>query len=228
LRIDRKNLLDQTVEAIRDDILRGVLSPGERLTELSLAESLGSRRSTLRAALLELEKEGFVTRSRYSSWSVSSLSEKEIWEVYSFRGALEGLAARTLANGITQEKRDVLSTAYEVMRAAEDTGTESSRVEADLHFHHTIVRLSDHALLLSQYDILRHKVEWIYRWSERQSPRRIQLPGWHQPLFKAILAGDAAAAEAAIQALTKASYEDDIADLKGRARHKAGRDGKMA
>ncbi len=213
MKIDRKSLLDQTAETLRQGIVQGVLRPGARLTEIGLAEEMDSRRSTVRAALLELEKEGFVQRTRYSSWAVSPLNEKSVREIYSFRGALEGLAARLLAKSLTDQKRNALREAHQLLDAAEASGSETERVEADLRFHRAIVGLSGHDLLQQQYEILLHKIEWIYRWSERQSPRRIQLTEWHRPVLEAILSGDPDRAEGAIRALTDASLADDLADM---------------
>lgn len=221
MKIERKSLLDQTVETLRRGIVHGELQPGARLTEIGLAEEMDSRRSTVRAALLELEKEGLVQRTRYSAWAVSPLTKKIIWEIYTYRGALEGLASRLLAKSLNDKKRVSLSDSYKLLSDAEATGTETIRVEADLRFHRTIVSLSEHELLLQQYEILLHKIEWIYRWSERRSPHRIQLTDWHRPVFDAILAGDPDRAEKAIRALTDASLADDLADLNGLLKQQA-------
>ena len=98
---------------------------------------MDSRRSTVRSALLELEKEGMVQRTPYSSWAVPALTQTFIWEIYTFRGAVEGLAAE-LVPEINDEKRNKLESAYAALNEAETSGAEAARVEADLHFHRTI------------------------------------------------------------------------------------------
>src|SRR5262245_31975947 len=53
----------QTVKAllaIRELILEGVLAPGKRISELSVAERTGISRTPIRAALQRLEEEGLI------------------------------------------------------------------------------------------------------------------------------------------------------------------------
>ena len=221
MKIERKSLLDQTVDSLRRGIIHGELAPGTRLTEISLADEMDSRRSTVRSALLELEKEGMVQRTPYSSWAVPALTQTFIWEIYTFRGAVEGLAAGLVAKSLNDEKRNKLESAYAALNEAETSGAEAARVEADLHFHRTIVKLSGHSLLQQQYEVLLHKIEWIYRWSERRSPHRIHLTDWHRPVLNAILSGNPLEAENAIKALTAASLADDLTDLNDQLKQQA-------
>jgi len=220
MKIERKSLLDATLEALRRAIVQGDLPPASRLTEERLAGELDSGRSTVRAALLELEQEGLVQRTRYSAWAVAALTPKAIWEIYSFRGALEGLAARIVARTLDEAKRRALVMAHEQLEAAQ-AGDESRRLEADLAFHRTVVELAGHALLARQYAVLLHKIEWVWRWSDRLSPGRIELSPWHRPALEALLSGDPDRAEAAMRALTEASLADDLADLAGLQQQRA-------
>lgn len=219
MKVERKSLVEASVETLRIEIVRGRFRPGTRLTEMKLAEEMGIGRSTVRAALLELEKDDLVVRSPYSAWAVPELTARVIWEVYTLRGALEGLAARILASQLDTGKRKALLDAYQRLEAAE--GGSTDRVEADLDFHRIIVQLADHERLTRQYEILSHKIEWVYRWSEEQSPRRIDLPDWHKPILDAILDTDPERAERAMRALTDASLTADLVDLEGKQTKRA-------
>ena len=221
MRIVKSNLLDAAVSSLRSEILSGRYAPGARLTEIGLAAEMGIGRSTVRAALLELEKDDLVQRSRYSAWSVAELNPKVIWEVYTLRGALEGLAARIVARRLSADGRSALAAAYARLQEAEAGNDAAFRVEADLSFHRTIVELSGHERLLRDYRILSHKIEWIYRWSEQRAPARIELPDWHKPILEAILAGDADGAERAIRTIIEASLGEDLAELATASKQRA-------
>lgn len=213
VKVARKNLLDGTIETLRAEIIACRLPPGSRLTEIGLAAEMAMGRSTVRSALLQLEKEDLVRRARYSAWSVADLTPEVIWEVYTLRGALEGLAARILAARLDADSRAELLSAYAALETAEAGGGTDARVTADLAFHRAVVTLSGHQRLAREYGVLAHKIEWIYRWSEGQAPGRIVLPDWHKPVLDSILAGDPDAAERSIRSLTASSLGDDLADL---------------
>ena len=53
-------LREVVFRAIRENILKGELKPGERLMEIQLAEKLGVSRTPIREALRKLELEGLV------------------------------------------------------------------------------------------------------------------------------------------------------------------------
>lgn len=80
-------------DTLRDYILSGEVAPGERLTEIALAEQLGVARATLRTALHRLTSEGIVVQTPYTGWHVASLSAQDVWEIWTLRGSLESLAA---------------------------------------------------------------------------------------------------------------------------------------
>jgi GntR family transcriptional regulator of vanillate catabolism len=85
------------LQKIRDLILQGVLASGERLTEAGLAERLGSSRTPIRQALPSLAKEGLLVATGKRGFAVRSFSAQECLDAIRLRAALEGLAARSLA-----------------------------------------------------------------------------------------------------------------------------------
>lgn len=56
----RRLLTDDVYERLRDDIVRGRLTGGQRIHDLKLAEQLGFSRATIRTALLRLTQLGLV------------------------------------------------------------------------------------------------------------------------------------------------------------------------
>src|SRR5690606_27479003 len=123
-------------------------------------------------------------------WSVRDVSEKELWETYTLRGALEGLAARLVAAAVDETIEAGITAAFERLQSAQSGKDGAERVDADLNFHRTIVNLAGHASLTRQYFGLSNKMEWLYRWSETHWPSRIDLTSWHRPIVEAILARD--------------------------------------
>lgn len=85
------------VDRLRQSIISGELSAGERLVEFTIAEQFGVSRVPVREALRQLESEGFVTSERYRGATVSSTSTRDTVELMQVRRGLEVLAARQAA-----------------------------------------------------------------------------------------------------------------------------------
>lgn len=213
MKIDKLSFVDRAAAQLRNEIVHGRLLPAERLTEIVLSERLGTGRGTVRAALSILESEELIVRQPYSGWSVRDVSEKELWETYTLRGALEGLAARLVAAAVDETIEAGIAAAFERLQSAQSGKDGAERVDADLNFHRTIVNLAGHASLTRQYFGLSNKMEWLYRWSETHWPSRIDLTSWHRPIVEAILARDPLAAERAVQVHGEASLADDLRDF---------------
>jgi GntR family transcriptional regulator, vanillate catabolism transcriptional regulator len=82
---------------IREMILRGKLTPGQRLAEAPLAELLGMSRTPVRQALPVLAQEGLVSEHETRGYIVRGFSSADIFDALDIRGVLEGLAARRVA-----------------------------------------------------------------------------------------------------------------------------------
>lgn len=85
------------VQTLREKILAGELSPGQRLVEAQLAQSLGVSRTPLRYALSVLSSEGLLDRSGARGYIVRRFSVRDVLNAIDVRGVLEGLAARAVA-----------------------------------------------------------------------------------------------------------------------------------
>jgi DNA-binding GntR family transcriptional regulator len=214
--VQRRSSVEAVVEAIRTAIIHGEMSPGERITEMNLAAEINIGRSTVRTALLELEKDELVVRKPYSAWAVAELTSKDIEEIYSLRQVLEQLAIELMIENHDPAKVSKLKQAFSVLIDAEKGNADVDRPDADLSFHRTIVQLSGHTRLIKTYESLLQKVEWVYRWSERLHPRAIDLVEWHRPIYEALLAGDAKAAAAATKRNYSSASSSDIQTLKER------------
>jgi GntR family transcriptional regulator of vanillate catabolism len=82
---------------IREMILRGKLAPGQRLAEAPLAAMLGMSRTPVRQALPVLAREGLLQEHETRGYIVRGFSIADILDALDVRGALEGLAARRVA-----------------------------------------------------------------------------------------------------------------------------------
>src|SRR5215467_3429605 len=87
----------RVIVRIREMILHGELAPGERVREVELASKLGVSRTPVRESLPILAEEGVLTQLDTRGFVVRAFTPQEIMDAIDVRGALEGLAARMLA-----------------------------------------------------------------------------------------------------------------------------------
>ena len=89
--------LSEAVVRIREMILRGRLIPGQRVAEAPLADQLGMSRTPVRQALPLLAQEGLLTEHDTRGYAVRTFTAADIIDAIDVRGALEGIAARRVA-----------------------------------------------------------------------------------------------------------------------------------
>jgi DNA-binding GntR family transcriptional regulator len=195
LKLSKRRLDRQAADVLREQILSGRFGPGFRLVEATLAGRLGVSRGTVRAALSELAHEGLVAQVAYTKWMVPEISAEDAWELYTLRGSLEGLAARLATERRTPESMATLARAYERLAAAVASERRSNVAAADLALHKTIVGITGHRRLIAQYKLIEQQVRHYIATSNAQIYDLHQILDEHEPIVKAIAAGEAERAE---------------------------------
>jgi len=186
----------QATENLRDFILSGALAPGARLTEEALAEQMGIARSTLRTALNRLSAEGIVCKIPYCGWKVAELAAADVWELWTLRGALEGLAARLLVENADKAALARLQSAFTALQSACHKGQLRAICDSDLALHRCMVEGAGHLRLLSQYHLVEQQVRLFITCCnafELEEGEDIVLQ--HTPMMQAILQGNSTLAE---------------------------------
>jgi len=140
----------QTLKALRgarDLVLSGAFGPGERLSEVSVAERLGISRTPLRAALARLEQEGLLELIPSGGYAVRSFTFEEVFDSIELRGVMEGTAARLAAErGVKSAKlraiNAILVSLDNIVIAGPDRMDFDHYVELNAEFHTTLAGLS--------------------------------------------------------------------------------------
>ncbi|WP_339384109.1 GntR family transcriptional regulator [Gloeocapsopsis crepidinum] len=195
LTIVHRSLEVQAADAIREEILSGILPPGSRLLEIELSERLNLSRGTIRSALQQLTYEGLVEQFPYRGCAVSGLSSRDAWELYTLRNALEGLAAKLIAESITPAKTKILHTKLQQLVKATKLGKWQELAETDFALHKTIIELSEHQRLQQQYKIVEQQIRLYIVSCNAIHPDLDEIRLQHESLVDAICSGNAEVAE---------------------------------
>jgi GntR family transcriptional regulator of vanillate catabolism len=92
---------EMVVERLREVILRGELSPGDKLHQEALAEQLGVSRTPLRTALAALTDAGLVIYESNRGYRVREFSPGQIRAAFIVRAEIEALACTVAASNMT-------------------------------------------------------------------------------------------------------------------------------
>ncbi|MFC5952571.1 GntR family transcriptional regulator [Pseudonocardia lutea] len=143
LRIERPHEMvrNQLFRVIRQAILDGILSPGEKLTERRLIELTGTSRTSIREALRQLQAAGLVETSVSRGVQVVTLTTKDVLEIYEVRQALESQA---IANFTERADQALVEEACALIQPFENREQTRETVE---RFEALILRGSGNELL---------------------------------------------------------------------------------
>ncbi len=125
-------LSTRIADELRQAILTGELSPGERIRQEELAEQFGASRIPVREALRILVTDGLVNMVSNSGAWVSSLTQDECSEQYQIRERLEPLLLRYNLLSLTAEDLTRATDLVESMKNAPDL---EAFMRLDREFH---------------------------------------------------------------------------------------------
>lgn len=183
-------LRELVCETIRQAIVDGVFSPGERLMEIQLADEMGVSRTPVREAIRKLELEGFVVMIPRRGTYVADISIKDINEVYEIRTSLEVLAAGLAAERISDEELETMQRLLvEIGQHIEDGNIEKI-VEIDTAFHDVLYKASRNKRLAGIINNLREQITVIRRRSMMYPGRLQNTMEEHRILVDSIAAHD--------------------------------------
>ena len=190
-------------DQIREAILAGAFSPGERINEVHLSRSLGVSRTPTRAALHALAAEGLVDYAHNRGFTVREFPLHAVLDAYQIRATLEGLACRFAAErGLNSDQRLAMENA---LRDGDAILLHDPLTEADLAayrdinvaFHDTILAAAQNRMLTESVRMTlnmpgsthRHIVSFVHKDVRRRHDD-------HHRLYELILAGQGWRAEA--------------------------------
>lgn len=185
-----KPLRELVCENIRQAIIDGTFSPGERLMEIQLADEMGVSRTPVREAIRKLELEGFVVMIPRRGTYVADISIRDITEIYEIRTCLDVLSAGLAAERITDEELEALNRLLvEIGQYIAENNMEKI-VEADTAFHDILYQASRNERLRSIINNLREQLTGIRGRSMSYPGRLVETMGEHRALVDSIAARD--------------------------------------
>ncbi|WP_219845121.1 GntR family transcriptional regulator [Leucobacter massiliensis] len=191
---------DVVADRLREAITSGQLLPGQKLTEVALAEQLGTSRAPVREALRQLEQEGLVVSYPYRGTEVLGVSQEEIEHVLvPIRISLEQYAFRKAAERLDADSVAELESFIAMMAAAAAAGDDSALADADVRFHDAVVSLSGQPHCLQIWRSIQPRVRAYFRRDAGHYADASVVAEQHRRLLAALRAGDEPELEAEVE-----------------------------
>ena len=214
----RRPLADAVSDALREAITDGMLAPGTRLREVSLARHFTVSATPVREALRRLEREGLVEADPHRGAAVAALRPEEIVDLYEVHEVLECRAVRRAAEA---EHRD-LARLEALLAEAEGVLSGPDHVafnRLDLAFHRALNGLGGNAPLAELIEQVHRRIQGVRLRSAGHLPGRPALShAQHLALLEAVRRRDAEQAEGLARAHIR-SVRDAVVGVLADAAH---------
>ncbi|WP_405989628.1 GntR family transcriptional regulator [Streptomyces sp. NBC_00986] len=189
----------QAYDGLRSLLLSGSVEPGTRLTEADLTRMFNVSRSTMRAVLVRLTQEGYVTSEVNRGVRTRSFSVEEAADILEARETLESALAGKAAERATDEEIAQLRATLREMEDCKARGDQAAYSRGNRLFHQQVKQAAHQQTLAKAYDTLLYPlVMRQYRNLSAPHPRAGSLEE-HQAILLAIVTRNPDAAVAAMR-----------------------------
>jgi DNA-binding GntR family transcriptional regulator len=193
-----KSLIRLIAEKLKEAILAGKLTPGEKLAAEKLAVLLKVSQVPLREALRQLATEGYVTFLPNNEVIVSKPTIEDSEDHYMIASALEGLAARLAVQRAQGDEIARLRELHQLLKESYQKRDLPGYIEANSHFHRFIAEIARNERLYRMIDQLRQEIQKT-RLLAFKLPGRLELSmREHDQIVDAFVKGNPELAEAAV------------------------------
>ena len=189
---------DTLRDVLEEEILMGVLKPGDRLEEPALAARFGVSRTPIREALLHLSAAGLIEHRARRGTFVARIGPRRLMEMFEVMAELEAMCATRAARRATEAEIAALRQAHEACRTAAGAGDVDGYYYANETFHERLRAASHNGFLIEQADALQKRLKPYRRLQPRARDRVATSFDEHEAVLAAIEAG---APEAAAEAM---------------------------
>lgn len=190
LPLRRPSLRDQALAVIRQALVAGEIRPGAIYSASGMATKLGTSNAPVREAMLTLVNQGVMEVVPNRGFRITTVTDKDLDEVYQLRLLLEVPAVRQLAQQDASAHAEMLTEhARACTQAAKDLDL-TVFLEADRDFHLSMLGLLGNGRLVQVVEMLRDQTRLYGLQSLAERGDLVSASLEHFDLLEAVLAGD--------------------------------------
>lgn len=171
-------------------IIRGALSPGQKLEEMQLAAQFGVSRTPIREALRELAARGFVNLIPRRGGVVSRIGLEQLIDMLEAECEVEALCARLAAQRMTALEKSELESIFSELDVFASEQKQAEYLEKNQEFHARICAGAHNATIAAMTRELRDRLAPFRQQQALALETRLsQSMAEHRDIMQAILSG---------------------------------------
>ncbi len=182
---------EEAYDRIRDAIVTGDLTPGERVKDSELAERMGLSRTPVREALARLADMGLVEAKPGVYTRISTLDKDEVARTLAVIKALDEVAVRAGTPNLKREDLELMREVNEEFEEAVARSDVRAALEADDRFHSIPVAAARNPLITRILDQLHPQIHRILYRKFSTLYGAQNTGGHHRELIRILASGDA-------------------------------------
>ena len=196
--VQRTSLTRLVADAVENLILTGVLLPGSKLNEATVADRFGVSRGPMREAFRMLEEWGLIRQEKNRGAYVREIDLDEAAEIYDVRAGLDATAGRLLAPRISVAQVKALRALTNEMQDVVGNEDVDRFHTLNLAFHDRIIEFAGNRSLSDVYS-RQVKQLALFRRRNLLVPKAIpRFADEHSAIVDCLAAGDAVASAEAL------------------------------
>lgn len=208
-----QSLRDKAYESLRRALFQGVFSPGQKITEKDIADSLGVSRTPVREALNLFRQQGILQQSHGGSYVFTAPSIQQIEDVFEIRRALEPLAAKKIITHCTESDIAKLESIVEQEQALLDEEDSSKTFIFNIDFRNTLFHTCGNERLARMIDEFMDHMYFLGMLTlKKKSVREIVIAG-QKKIIAALKTRDEATLIEAINHHLDLAYKTTMAEM---------------
>lgn len=198
INIDNTPLSEKIALTIRNNIIKGIIKPGERLVEPKLSEMLGISRTPIREALRLLEMEGFIEIIPRRGAVVTTLTRKDIDDIFVIKMKLEPLASKLAVKLLEKSDIDKMKELSAKMEVGSAKGV-TQLINWNYDFHNIFIYKCGNERLIKMLEGLQQQFKRATVYSFTTEGRTRKVNEEHDELIEAFEQQDEATVEKIVE-----------------------------
>lgn len=195
----RRTVADRIAEALIDDIAAGLIEPGQRLDEVSLAERFGASRTPVREALARLVAQSILTTKGGRGVRVTVYTKPQLAQMFEAMQEFEAICARLAAQRLTLLSRAEITIAQHACEDAARAGDRTAFLRANEAFYQAIYRATQNPYVAELASSFRYRTGPFRAKRYRTQDDLLQSIETHAALVQTIIGASDADFDAALR-----------------------------
>ena len=193
------SLADEIAQILRERIINGDYSIGEKLVENKIEEELKVSRTPVREAFKHLTKENLIEYVPNKGCFAKGFEQSDLFDIYAVRNAVEQLAVEWAIKNKTEEDMDRLREQLEVMSLYTSNGMVEKLALADEEFNRIIYQMTRSRFIMQALMSYQEYIDLARKGILARRENLEKILEEHRKIYEGIEAGDVAAAKKAVE-----------------------------